>query len=50
MLSEVDKSKEMKELIQKEKKLHKAIKADFNKISQKINDDFEKVKESKSSK
>ena len=50
MLSEVDKLKEMKELIQKEKKLHKSIKADFNKISQKINDDFEKVKESKSSK
>jgi len=39
----------MRDLVQKEKKLHKGIKDDFKKISQKINDDFEKVKESKSS-
>ena len=39
----------MKDLVEKEKKLHKEIKADFKKISQKINDDLEKVKESKSS-
>ena len=39
----------MKDLIQKEKKLHKEIKKDFKKISQKINDDFEKAKLSKSS-
>lgn len=45
----IDKSKEMKGLVEKEKKLHKEIKADFKKISQKINDDFEKVRESKSS-
>jgi len=38
----------MKILIQKEKELHRQIRADFNKISQKINDDFEKVKQSKS--
>ena len=45
-----DKSKEMRGLIQKEKKLHKEIRADFKKISEKINEDFKKVKESKSSK
>ena len=39
----------MNDLVQKEKELHKEIRADFKKISQKINDDFEKVKESKSS-
>jgi len=44
-----DKSKEMKKLLQKEKELHKEIRADFKKISQKINDDFEKVKQVKSS-
>lgn len=38
----------MRDLIQKEKKLHKEIRADFKKISQKINDDFEKVKQTKS--
>ena len=38
----------MRDLIQKEKKLHKEIKEDFKKISQKINDDFEKVKQTKS--
>ncbi|HEY5735927.1 MAG TPA: hypothetical protein VIS47_05140 [Nitrosopumilus sp.] len=42
-----DKSKEMKNLIQREKKLHKEIHDDFEKISQKINDDFEKIKQSK---
>jgi len=47
-LTKSDKSKEMKILIQKEKELHRQIRADFNKISQKINDDFEKVKQSKS--
>jgi hypothetical protein len=46
----VDKSKEMRGLIQKEKKLHKEIRADFKKISQKINDDFEKVRQTKSMK
>ena len=48
LVSNTDKSKEMKALLQKEKKLHKEIRADFKKISQKINDDFEKVKQSKS--
>jgi hypothetical protein len=38
----------MKVLLQKEKELHKQIRADFNKICQKIDDDFEKVKQSKS--
>ena len=38
----------MKALLQKEKELHKEIRADFKKISQKITDDFEKVKQSKS--
>lgn len=40
----------MRDLIQKEKKLHKAIRTDFKKISQKINDDFEKIKQTKSTK
>jgi len=44
-----EKSKEMKDLVQKEKELHKEIRADFKKISQKINDDFKKVMQSKSS-
>jgi len=48
LVSNTDKSKEMKELLQKEKELHKEIRADFKKISQKINDDFEKIKQSKS--
>jgi len=47
-LTSADKSKEMKDLVQKEKDLHKEIREDFKKISQKINDDFEKVKQSKS--
>jgi len=38
----------MKELLQKEKKLHREIRADYKKISQKIDDDFEKAKQSKS--
>jgi len=45
-----DKSQEMKDLLEKEKKLHKEIHDDFEKITQKINDDFEKIKESKSTK
>ncbi|MCV0430217.1 hypothetical protein [Nitrosopumilus sp.] len=48
-MPKVDKSEEMKTLIEKEKKLHKAIKDDYEKISQKINDDFEKALKSKSS-
>jgi len=48
LVSNTDKSKEMKALLQKEKELHKEIRADFKKISQKINEDFEKVKQSKS--
>lgn len=38
----------MKELLEKEKELHREIRADYKKISQKIDDDFEKVKKSKS--
>ena len=38
----------MKNLVQKEKDLHKEIRADFKKISKKINDDFEKIKQAKS--
>ncbi|KEQ57249.1 hypothetical protein SCCGRSA3_01633 [Marine Group I thaumarchaeote SCGC RSA3] len=38
-----DQTKEMDELMKKEKLLHKEIRADFKKISQKINDDFEKA-------
>ena len=38
----------MKELLQKEKKLHREIRADYKKISQKIDDDFDKIKKSKS--
>jgi len=49
LASNTDKSKEIRELLQKEKELHKEIRADFKKISKKINDDFEKVKQSKSS-
>jgi len=50
LLPNSDKSKEMKDLMQKEKKLHKEISKDFEKITQKINDDFEKIKQSKSAK
>ena len=49
MASNSDKSKEMRDLLQKEKELHKEIRTDYKKISQKIDDDFEKVKKSKSS-
>ena len=42
-----NKSKEMKELVKKEKELHDEIKSDFKKISQKINDDVDKVIQSK---
>ncbi len=38
----------MKELLEKEKELHREIRADYKKISQKIDDDFEKIKKSKS--
>ncbi len=38
----------MNDLLQKEKELHKEIRADYEKISQKIDDDFEKIKKSKS--
>ena len=48
LASNTDKSKEMKELLQKEKELHKEIRADYKRISQKIDDDFEQVKKSKS--
>ena len=44
------KAKEMSELIKKEKRLHREIRMDFEKITRKINDDFEKVKLSKSQK
>ncbi len=40
---EPDQTKEMEELIKKEKLLHKEIRADFKKISEKVNDDFEKA-------
>lgn len=40
----------MSNLLQKEKKLHKDIRADYKKISQKIDDDFEKAKKLKSQK
>ena len=50
MDSNLDKSKEMKELLQKEKELHKEIRNDYKKLSKKIDDDFEKVKQSKSQK
>lgn len=45
-----DQTKEMEELIKKEKLLHKEIRADFKKISAKINDDFEKALHLKSEK
>jgi len=40
----------MSKLLQKEKELHKDIRADYKKISQKIDDDFEKAKKLKSQK
>ncbi len=33
----------MNDLLQKEKKLHKEIRKDFKRISQKINADFDKI-------
>ncbi len=45
-----DKTKEMEKLLDKEKQLHKEIRADFKKISKKINDDFDKVQKLKSKK
>jgi len=44
-----DEPKEMNDLLQKEKKLHKEIHKDFKRISQKINAYFDKIQESKSS-
>jgi len=39
----------MADLLKKEKDLHKEIRKDFKKISMKVNSDFDKVMESKSS-
>jgi len=39
----------MPDLLKKEKDLHKEIRKDFKKISMKVNADFDKVMESKSS-
>ncbi len=50
LASNTDKSKEMNDLLQKEKELHKEIRDDYKKISQKINDDFENVRKLKSQK
>jgi len=50
LASNIDKSKEMNDLLHKEKELHKEIRADYKKISQKINDDFEMAKKLKSQK
>lgn len=47
MDSDSDKSKEMKELFQKEKELYNKIHNDYKKFSEKIDDDFEKIKQSK---
>ena len=46
-MADKDQSKEMKNLLQKEKKLHKEIHSDYEKISQKINDDLDKIKKAK---
>ena len=46
-MTDKDQSKEMKNLLQKEKKLHKEIHSDYEKISQKINDDLDKIKKAK---
>jgi len=50
LASNIDKSKEMSDLLHKEKELHKEIRADYKKINQKINDDFEMAKKLKSQK
>jgi hypothetical protein len=42
------KLKEMQELLEKEKNLHKKIRLDYKKISDKINNDFDQIKKSKS--
>ena len=46
-MADEDQSNEMKNLLQKEKKLHKEIHSDYEKISQKINDDLDKIKKAK---
>ena len=48
MPSKNTKSNDMAKLLKKEKELHGQIRADFEKISQKIDDDFEKIIKSKS--
>ena len=48
MKSHDEKLKEMKELLAKEKMLHKEIRSDYKKISKKIDDDFKMIKKSKS--
>jgi hypothetical protein len=40
----------MRDLLQKEQELHREIRADYKKISQKINDDFENARKLKSQK
>ncbi len=50
LASNTDKSKEMNDLLEKEKALHKEIRADYKKISQKIDDDFENARKLKSQK
>jgi hypothetical protein len=42
------KLKEMQELLEKEKNLHKKIRLDYQKISDKINNDFDQIEKSKS--
>ena len=42
------KLKEMQELLEREKNLHKKIRLDYKKISDKINNDFDQIKKSKS--
>lgn len=46
-MTDEDQSKEMKNLLQKEKKLRKEIHSDYEKISQKTNDDLDKIKKAK---
>jgi len=48
LVSNPNKSNDMKELIKKEKELHNKIKSDFKKISKKINCDVDKAIQSKS--
>ncbi|MGY5150389.1 MAG: hypothetical protein ACW9W3_10025 [Candidatus Nitrosopumilus sp. bin_68KS] len=49
MPSKNTKSNDMVKLLEKEKELHCLIRADFEKITQKIDDNFEKIIKSKSS-